>query len=285
MLQQVSPTQPRLGLQASLSAVPLGAVLELVHASSQTGQLKVLVQLPGGSLPLELEWVAGEVVAACILDWAGLDALYSFPQDAAVGELEFWQRPSPPQTGAAPLAPFMNLMGEWARLSDEWPRHCQQIGSPSQRFYGALAPFNRPGGASARWVVADTGEALHDVCAQLSGLKQAGFIHPVRHSFEWDVLVVPPSRDVRDIHRSPVLRLLDGQKTLHRLIERGFSPDDIRSALIQRPLQEQRFPGAGRALRDWLWEMQAGAATEAVETTSSDSDNAFTANDSLELLF
>lgn len=248
---------PLLGLRASLSTVPLGAVLELIHTSAQTGRLYVRAQLAGGWLPLEVGWVSGEIVSAHILDWAGLDALCSFPQDAQQGELEFWQ--GGPVMAASPLAPFMNLMGEWARLSDEWPRYCAEIGSPSQRFHGALAPFNRAGGASARLIVADTGEALHNVCAQLVGLQQAGFIRPIRHSFEWETLVLPPCDDQRKMYHSPVLRLLDGQKSLHRLIERGFEPAEIRRELIAYA-PEQPFAGAGRALRDWLWEVAPESA-------------------------
>lgn len=241
----------QLGLRAALWQVPLTVVLELVHATQRTGLLRAEAELDGGTLPLEIQFVRGEVTAAAILDWQGLEALYSFPQATPAGWAEFWQAPAQP---APPLAPFQNLLAEWARLSDEWPRCCEQIRSPSQRFYGEAAPFNRPGGASARWVAAASGQPLHEVCTQLAALQQAGFIQPIQGSFEWDTLVVPACQDSQALRRSPVLRLLDGRKSLHRLLERGLSPDELRSELLSHLGSSAPFPGSGRALRDWLWE-------------------------------
>ncbi|WP_261663485.1 DUF4388 domain-containing protein [Deinococcus sp. Marseille-Q6407] len=246
-----TPSDARLGLRADLGELPLTAALELIHSTSQSGSLRVSAALDAADLPLELHFCAGEVTSAAILDWTGLDALYSFPQDVAAGQAAFWQQPTP---AAPPLAPFQNLLGEWARLSDEWPRLCEQLFSPSQRFYGELDPFSRPGGVSARWITAFSGQPLHEVCAQLAALQQAGMIRPVRRSYEWDTLVLPPCHDPQEMRQSPVLRLLDGQKTLHRLIQRGLSSEDIRAELVGRVGPECLFPGSGRALRDWLWE-------------------------------
>ncbi|GHG03549.1 hypothetical protein GCM10017783_14990 [Deinococcus piscis] len=243
-----------LGLRTELWQMPLTSVCELIHSTSQTGQLRIETHLAGSALPLEIHFLRGEVTAASILDWRGLDALYSFPQTASTGWAEFWQRPV---VSAPPLAPFLNLLGEWARLSDEWPRSCEQILSPAQRFYGEVAPFDRQGGASAHWVAAQSGQPLYDVCGQLAALQQAGFIRPIPDSFEWDRLVLPACQDQQALRQSPVLRLLDGHKTLRQLMERGVTPDELRAELPAYLVRMAPFPGSGRTLRDWLWEQDA----------------------------
>lgn len=254
-LHALDPGQ--LGLRVDLAKTPLTAVMDLVHSTSQTGQLHVEALLDSVTLPLLITFWRGEVTAAAVLDWEGLDALYSVPQGVSAGQAEFWQRPEEP---AQPLAPFANLLAEWARLSDEWPRVCAQIGSPSQRFMGEAAPFDRAGGASGHWVTAFTSQPLHEVCSQLAALQLAGFIRPVPGSFEWDALVAPACQDPQAVELSPVMRLLDGHKSLRQLMERGVSPDELRTALLDHLSPMPLFPGSGRALRDWLWERQAQRA-------------------------
>ncbi|RTR29413.1 DUF4388 domain-containing protein [Deinococcus radiophilus] len=247
---------PVLGLSAGLDEVPLTAVMELIHSTRQTGQLRVQAELPGGPLPLRLEFVGGELVGCALHDWHGPEALYAFPQTVTTGRAEFWQM----RVSAAarwPLAPFGQLMGEWARLSDEWPRAVEVIVSPSQRFWGQAAPFNRQGGASARWVAANTGQSLFEVCIQMADLHAAHMIHPIRESFEWDLLILPPCEDAQAKRRSAVLRLLDGQKPLSRLLGRGLSSEQVRAELLRELGQDGGFPGAGRVIRDWLWEAAA----------------------------
>ncbi|MDO4263389.1 MAG: DUF4388 domain-containing protein [Deinococcus sp.] len=245
-----------LGLRAELWQVPLTSVMELIHSTSQTGRLQIEAHLGSGVLPLELQVVRGEVTAAAILDWQGLDALYSFPQAASTGCAEFWQAPAP-LSPAPPLAPLRSLLGEWARLSDEWPRSCEQILSPAQRFCGEVFPFDQPGGASAHWVAAFTGQPLHGVCEQLAALQRAGFIQPVPGSFEWDSLVLPACREPQALRHSPVMRLLDGHKSLRQLLERGLSPADLRRELLDHLPGLGPVAGGGRALRDWLWEQSS----------------------------
>ncbi|MFC6617017.1 hypothetical protein [Deinococcus radiophilus] len=86
------------------------AVMELIHSTRQTGQLRVQAELPGGPLPLRLEFVGGELVGCALHDWHGPEALYAFPQTVTTGRAEFWQM----RVSAAarwPLAPFGQLMG------------------------------------------------------------------------------------------------------------------------------------------------------------------------------
>lgn len=120
-------------MEGDLKAIPLTEVLELVHAHRRSGVLEVRT----GPLPLTLRFALGEVVGASILDWEGPDALFAFPLHPEEGVFRFV--PKRPPEAAQALMPFSVLLGEWARVNDEWDRFRTLIDSPS-RVLRAIRP-------------------------------------------------------------------------------------------------------------------------------------------------
>ena len=205
------------GIRVSLPELALGSLLELIHAAQQTGVLEVSAACRHGTLPLRLAFLRGEIVDCALLDWRGLDALYSFPQVVESGQAEFWRVPPDAVQAQPPLAPFDSLTMEWARLTDEWPRYIAWIGSPSALLEGPAAPFNRPGGCSVRAAAHMLRQPLHEVASAAVELTRAGLLSPREGApyAEWQVLTLP--RPTFDLARGElrfgrsVLARMDGR--------------------------------------------------------------------------
>jgi hypothetical protein len=92
-------------MEGDLKVFPLTEVLELIHAHRRSGVLEVRE----GVLPLTLRFAAGEVVEASILDWEGLEALFTFPLHPKEGAFRF--QPGPPLPGRGPSCPSPTSLG------------------------------------------------------------------------------------------------------------------------------------------------------------------------------
>ncbi|WP_027482770.1 DUF4388 domain-containing protein, partial [Deinococcus pimensis] len=136
-------------MQGELADLPLIGVLELMHFSRKTGVLEV-----GAPIPFALTFVNGEIVDGGVLDWVGLDAIFTLPPSPERGRFVFHGR----EEGGRPLMPFAHLTTEWGRLADEWQRVCEVIGSPSRVLRGALPGFQE--GRSVRAAARASGEPL-----------------------------------------------------------------------------------------------------------------------------
>lgn len=244
------------GIRAALTELPLSSLLELIHSSQQTGLLEVEGFVGRSSLTLRVAFLGGEIVDSALLDWQGLDALFSFPQDIAAGHAEFWSIPAHAVQSQPPLAPFNQVLSEWARLTDEWPRYIQYLGSASTRLEGEMAPFNRPGGYCVRAAAHASGQALHEVAATTAELVRLGLLQPKANPphQEWQFLALPPLSPML-LGSSTLLSRLDGQSSLFEIqLETGMDTATARSELLRAIQRGYRFPGCGWVMRDLTWE-------------------------------
>lgn len=244
------------GMRAALNHLPLGSLLELIHTSQQTGLLEVEGFLNRSSLTLRVAFLQGEIVDSALLDWQGLDALFGFPQDIDSGHAEFWQIDTQHVHPQAPLAPFNQVMSEWARLTDEWPRYIEWLGSGSTRLEGEMAPFNQPGGCSVRAAAHMSQRALHEVAATTAELVKIGLLRPKANPphQEWQFLALPPLSPMM-LSSGSILTHLDGQRSLFEAqLEMGTDTATARDELLRAIQRGYRFAGCGWVMRDLIWE-------------------------------
>ncbi|WP_261664995.1 DUF4388 domain-containing protein [Deinococcus sp. Marseille-Q6407] len=245
------------GIRGTLAELPLNSLLELIHAAQQTGLLEVEAFLGRSSLTLRLAFFGGEIVDCAVLDWPGLDALFSFPQDLSAGHAEFWAIDPAQVQAQPPLAPFEFILSEWARVTDEWPRYNEWIGSPSTRFIGAMAPFSRPGGCSVRAAAHAGARPLHEVASQVAELAQAGLLRPKNEPphQEWQFLPLPAPHTFIAAQAGSPLEDLNGQLSLFDVQQARSIPIGLVRAELMRAIQRgYRFPGCGWVMRDLIWE-------------------------------
>jgi hypothetical protein len=243
-------------VEGSFSTIPLSDVLEMIHANRGTGVL----QLRSGRLPLHLHFVQGEVVGGGILDWEGFEAISTFPLHPEQGSFRF-------QAGTkqgTPLLPFKALVGEWARMNDQWARFRSVLDSPSRVLETprAVEPFAIfVGGKSVRAAAKSWGVPLI-IAAERAwrGLRE-GDLTKLR-KYAWFALRIrhPSARRTQAGIRNPkdITVLLDGSRNLGELIHAGLSIAQVRSYLIERISSgELEAPGKGWILRDLLWEVES----------------------------
>ena len=96
-------------MQGLLTDLPLLGVLELVHATRQTGVLDVQT-----NVPFTVAFQQGEIVAGGIIDWMGREALQAAPLLPESGSFQFVQR----EVTATPLGPSEHVTTDWARASE-----------------------------------------------------------------------------------------------------------------------------------------------------------------------
>jgi hypothetical protein len=245
-------------MEGDLKVFPLTEVLELIHAHRRSGVLEVRE----GVLPLTLRFAAGEVVGASILDWEGLEALFTFPLHPKEGAFRF--QPGPP-AGERPLMPFANLLGEWARVNDEWDRFRALIDSPSRvleaiRPKPPLEPFQ--GGKSVRAAAKIWGAPLLIAMERAyMGLRE-GDLYPLRRYAWYALRIRHQGRKGKTLEEFGGLQgLLDGTRTLGEVIAGGAPEGPVRRYPVQALASgELSPPGRGWLLRDLTWEVEREGA-------------------------
>ncbi len=244
-------------MQGDLADLPLIGVLELIHFSRKSGVLDV-----NAPVPFTLSFSGGEVVAGGVLDWEGLDAIYTLPPTPERGRFAF--SPESASDGAdvqLPLKPFARLVGDWAHLADEWRRVRGVIGSPS-RVLRPPTSSDQTGpyahGRSVRAVARASGEPLFDVAKQAAEAAAAGRLE-LSDRYAWHALRLrhPRSHGPEQAPGGSLERLLDGQLNLGELIDEGHPAEQLRAFLLRELRAGLRFPGAGWVLRDLAWEEEA----------------------------
>lgn len=245
-------------MEGDLKAIPLVEALELIHGHRRSGRLEVRV----GPLPLTLLFAQGEVVGASLLDWEGPDALFTFPLHPQEGGFRF--EPGPPPE-APPLAPFASLLGEWARVNDEWDRFRRAIDSPSRvleaiRPQGHLEVFL--GGKSIRAAAKAWGVPLIIAMERAYLGVQEGDLYPLRRYAWYALRIRYQSRRGSLTEFGHLLGLLDGSRNLGEIVAQGIPVGLVRRFLVQAlSTGEIAPPGRGWLLRDLTWEMEAEALT------------------------
>ncbi|GAB5603479.1 DUF4388 domain-containing protein [Thermus sp. FJN-A] len=230
-------------------------LLELIHASRRSGVL----ELKAGPLPLSLRFAAGEVVGAAILDWEGLEALFTFPLHPAEGTFRFLSA-KPPEAARA-LMPFSALLGEWARVNDEWDRFRTLVDSPS-RVLEAIRP--KPlhevfqGGKSVRAAAKAWGVPLLIAMERAYMGVREGDLYPLRRYAWYALRIRHQGRKGKTQEEFGTLQaLLDGTRNLGEVIAAGVPVGLVRRYLVQALASGEVAPtGRGWLLRDLTWELE-----------------------------
>ncbi|ADV68343.1 DUF4388 domain-containing protein [Deinococcus maricopensis] len=228
-------------MQGLISDVPLIGVLELIHVSRKTGVLDV-----DAEIPYTLAFVNGEVVEGGILDWLGLDAIYSGPLVPEQGQFTFSVR----DVTGAPIQHYQKLSADWARFSDEWERVCEVIGSPSRVLVGDHPGFEEA--RSVRAVARTTDEPLFEVAQRAAEAVAAGKLH-TEDRFAWFGLRI---RRGDDTANHPIAQQLDGDRNLGDIVGAGNNISAVRAFLLDEIRAGRRFAGSGWVLRDLVWEQR-----------------------------
>ncbi|AFV76626.1 hypothetical protein Theos_1598 [Thermus oshimai JL-2] len=241
-------------MEGELSVFPLTEALSLIHEHRRSGTLEV----QAGPLPLILRLQAGEVVGAAILDWEGLEALFTFPLHPKEGRFRF--RPGPPGT-EKPLMPFAALLGEWARVNDEWDRFRTLVDSPS-RVLEAIRPKEPyevfQGGKSVRAAAKAWGVPLLIAMERAYMGVREGDLYPLRRYAWYALRIRHQGKKSATLEEFGALAaLLDGTRNLGEIIAQGVPVNLVRRYLV-RGLSSGELspPGRGWLLRDLLWEME-----------------------------
>ncbi|WP_237725040.1 DUF4388 domain-containing protein [Deinococcus alpinitundrae] len=229
-------------MQGLFSDVPLIGVLSLLHETEQTGVLDV-----DAEVPFTVAFARGQVVEGGILDWTGLDALHASPMLPESGSFSYMRRDV---TGAA-ISPFEQFTTNWARISDEWEQIGAVISSPSVVLSGPMPLFDQDKGRSVRAAARDAGLPLFEVAARAADAVEAGKLRPTGR-YAWYGLRLTHQGQ----RQSALARALTGNLNLGEIVERGFSPSEVRAYLMAEIRMGLRFSGSGWVLRDLIWETQ-----------------------------
>ncbi|MGQ9510387.1 MAG: DUF4388 domain-containing protein [Thermaceae bacterium] len=245
-------------MEGDLRGVPLPDVLELLHTGRRSGVLEVQTE---EGLPLSLHLKGGEVTKAAIWDWEGLDALFTFPLHPEGGRFRLRAEP----VEGMPLMPLRALLGEWARINDEWTRFRALIDSPSRVLVlapgeegtaGGLEVFRE--GKSVRAAAKSWGVPLVVAMERAwSGVREGDLI-PIRRYAWYALRIRYPGRKGETLNEfSQLAGLMDGSRNLGEIIRAGVPISLVRRYLVQALVRgEIRPPGRGWLLRDLLWEME-----------------------------
>ncbi|MDW8357061.1 DUF4388 domain-containing protein, partial [Thermus sp.] len=208
--------------------------------------------------PLSLRFSAGEVVGAAILDWEGLEALFTFPLHPKEGPFRF--QPGAP-AAEKPLLPFSILLGEWARVNDEWDRFRTLVDSPS-RVLEAIRPTSPyevfQGGKSVR-AAAKAWEVPLLIAMERAymGVRE-GDLYPLRRYAWYALRIRYQGKKGKTLEEFGGLQaLLDGTRNLGEVIASGVPVGLVRRYLVQAIGSGELTPqGRGWLLRDLTWEME-----------------------------
>jgi Domain of unknown function (DUF4388) len=231
-------------MQGLFFDAPLIGVLELIHVSRKTG---VLVADAG--LPFALSFKQGEVVSGGIIDWQGLDAIYTCPLLPDQGSFSFTVQPVEGEV----LATYGKITADWARYSDDWRQICGLVGSPSILFRGDLPLFDGPEGSSIRAAAKSSQLPLFEVAERVvAGVKGGRLTALDRYS--WYALRL--KHQLGSGRGGRVAAALDGERSMGDLVDAGVPLSDLRDYLISEIRSGLRFPGCGWVIRDVLWERE-----------------------------
>lgn len=231
-------------MQGLLSDLPFIGVLELIHASRQTGILDI-----AGEVPFTVAFSQGEIVSGGILDWLGTEALQTCPMSPLRGQFEFKIR----AVQGAPLGSYEHFTTEWARVSDEWEELCAYISSPSRLFQGSLPLFDQPGGRSIRAAARKANRPLLDVAQEVAQAVRDRRLQPMDR-YAWFGLLV--KGDARLVGEHPLNAHLSGDINLGQVIATGQRVDTVREYLHHALRRGLRFQGSGWVMRDLVWELR-----------------------------
>jgi hypothetical protein len=217
-----------------------------------------VLELRVGPLPLSLRFAAGEVVGAALLDWEGLEALFTFPLHPKEGPFRFQPGPAGEEK---PLMPFSVLLGEWARVNDEWDRFRTLVDSPS-RVLEAIRP--KPplevfeGGKSVRAAAKAWGVPLLIAMERAYMGVREGDLYPLRRYAWYALRIKHQGKRNRTLEEfGHLVTLLDGTRNLGEIIAQGVPVGLVRRYLVQGLASgELTPPGRGWLLRDLTWEME-----------------------------
>lgn len=242
-------------MEGALDTISLIDVLEMLHGNRGTGRLYVEID----RLPLEIEFSQGEISSASILDWHGLEAIATFPLHPKFGRFKFVGS----SENKNAMLPFKNLVGEWARLNDQWSRFLTVIDSPS-RVLDTPNPSGQTGifqggrsirGAAKQWKV-----PLIIAAERVWSALNDGELSKVRRYAWYGLKIRHPSRRRKKLDETKagdITRQLDGSKNLGELIQEGLSIHRLRKYLIEEIAEGNvHFQGQGWVLRDLLWELE-----------------------------
>ena len=238
-------------MEGNLNTMPLISLLEMLHSERKSGVLQIKT-----TPPLSLHLQVGEVVDGGILDWRGLDAIASYEIHTGEGAFTF----EPGLQSGKVIMPMRTLLGEWARINDECQRFFALIDSPSRVFEslgngGIYEIF--VGGRSVR-----TAARMWDVPLVIAmervwtGL-QNGELTPLNRYVWYKLRIRHPRARRKDEADEDLIKMLDGEQNLGRLVAAGISPDRLRRYLIKGIMSNDLiFSGRGWLLRDLLWELE-----------------------------
>ncbi len=244
-------------MEGDLSGIPLLDTLELIHTGRRSG----LLEVEASGLPLSLYFLGGEVVQAAIWDWEGLEALFAFPLHPQEGRFRF--RGGRPE--GTPLMPFRALLGEWARINDEWTRFRTLIDSPS-RVLEAIRPKEGlevfQGGRSVRAAAKAWGVPLVVAMERAWTGVREGDLAPLRRYAWYALRIHHQGRKGESLNEfAQLAELLDGRRNLGEIVREGIPVGLVRRYLVQALIRgEIQPPGRGWLLRDLLWELEKESA-------------------------
>ncbi|PZA08688.1 MULTISPECIES: DUF4388 domain-containing protein [unclassified Meiothermus] len=250
-------------MEGSLATIGLLELLEMIHENRGSGELRLEV----GGLPVHLHFLEGEITGGGILDWEGLEAISTLPLQPQEGWFRFTSAAPAGHGDSAPppALRFKALIGEWARLYDEWTRFRQLFDSPSRVLealrasepYGLFIGGKSIRGAAKIW------EVPLIIAAERAwrGLRE-GDLMPLR-KYAWFGLRIRHPTARRTLagqapHPDDITVHLDGSRNLGEIVQSGYSIGLVRRYLIQSIRKgEIAPPGKGWLLRDLLWEEEA----------------------------
>jgi len=249
-------------VEGNFDTIGLSDVLEMIFSQRLSGGL----QFETARLPLELRLREGEITSGRILDWEGLEAISAFPLHPPKGRFAFTQSVEP----GIPLMPFKALVGEWARMNDQWGRFRTLLDSPSRVLETprAIEPYAVFFGGKSIRAAAKAWNVPLIIAVERAwrGLRE-GDLSKMR-KYAWYALRIrhPSARRTQAgiANPSDLTVLLDGSRNLGELIHGGIPIEHIRSYLIEQ-ISTGRLdvPGKGWILRDLLWEVEAEQAVQA----------------------
>jgi len=255
-------------VEGSFDTIGLSDVLEMIGSQRLSGGLRLEMNLRYGKgrtakLPLVLRLSQGEITGGNILDWEGMEAISTFPLHPEEGHFAFKQGLGIGQ----PLMPLKALLGEWARMNDQWTRFRSLLDSPSRVLETPRPqePYAVFGGGRSIRAAAKAWNVPLIIAAERAwrGLRE-GDLSKMR-KYAWYALRIrhPAARRTQAgmVNPSDVTVLLNGSRNLGEMIQGGIPIEHIRNYLIEE-ISSGRIdvPGKGWILRDLLWEVEAEAA-------------------------
>ena len=238
-------------MEGNLNTMPLVSLLEMLHAERKSGVLEV-----ASTPPLSLHLQVGEVVDGGILDWRGLDAIASFNIHTPEAPFTFTQGL---QSGKV-IMPMRTLLGEWARINDECQRFFSLVDSPSRVFESlggneTLDVF--VGGRSVRTAARMWEVPLVIAMERVWSGLQSGELTPLGRYVWYKLRIRHPRARRKGDGDDDLVRMMDGEQNLGRLVAAGIDPNRLRRYLIRGIMNEELvFSGRGWLLRDLLWELE-----------------------------